>query len=408
MTQVLFGKLQMPYWVLEFWGDYEQALVYRCVQVGPFKQEFVHFLSRDAVVPDEIRLEMARYATGVGLNMSFVRPVPMDSCSGPAPAVDDDIPDVSAVRRLQVHADPLVATNCTGDDGNLTDCLEYLANYTENSTESVLPSSSEDSNDIPSIITADLPSTSQLPRPSPTTGANKTRPSTQAQLVPSVPGPPGPDCPATVNIGNISINSSVTDKMKRTRWFGSYNKTPIAPDPVRHGGRPVYSGPNHFYLYYGSEQGQWMIGLNISPHGVELEPWVTGLTGLNKDMLCPEPTKHWKDNMAKEEAEAKGASPEIIMKDIKKQMKDIKRQLEQLEDRISSPRPSPEVAPVRTVLQDSLDGIINISVLPEGPEVAPARRPSRRKLDNTIARTRSHMGGKSAKKHYVESGVQSS
>ncbi|CAK0860195.1 unnamed protein product, partial [Prorocentrum cordatum] len=91
----------MPLWVLEYWGDYEQALVYRCVQVGPFRQEYIHFLSREAFVPDKTRVDMARYAHEVGLNVSLVRPVPMDSCSASAPKAHGDFPGVPRVPRLQ-------------------------------------------------------------------------------------------------------------------------------------------------------------------------------------------------------------------------------------------------------------------------------------------------------------------
>jgi len=474
MTQVLFGKLQMPYWVLEYRGDYEQALVYRCVQVGPFKQEFIHFLSRDAMVPDEIRLDMARYATGVVINMSLVRHVPMDSCVAPIPEVHDDIPDVSAVKHLQVHADPLV--NCTGDDGNSTDCTEiFVWNYTEisttnyfdKSTESPLTSSTEISNDLQSVSTTglqqELPSTSQFPSPGLTIGSNQAQPLTWGELVPAVVGVwPHQDCPAMVNMAQLSINSSAKDRwqVKRARWFGSYNKTTIPPGPIFHGGRPIYSGPHRFHLFYGSEQRQWMIGLNYSMDGMELGPWVTGL---NKDTLCPEQTKHGEDSKIvvtntsdkatagntipkdktiagetvphdrstdetspQNKIDADESIPQLdIKKDIKKQMEHINKQLEgikkdikkhsrplkdirqQLQDTISAPPPSSEVAPIFQISQESLDDTINISALPEIPEIAQARKSLKQQMGKVIARTRSRRRGTPDKKYYAEFDAQS-
>jgi len=117
------------------------------------------------------------------------------------------------------------------------------------------------------------------------------------------------DCAETVNFNNIfKLNRSVNTE-KQAPWFGNYSKTAtvtwgkqtFVPDPFFHGGRPVYAGPNGYYLFYGLETKNWMVGKNIKSarahNGPELVgSWMPESYAFDYHMhtKCPENTKGWK------------------------------------------------------------------------------------------------------------------
>jgi len=116
-------------------------------------------------------------------------------------------------------------------------------------------------------------------------------------------------CAETVSFNNVyKINRSVNME-KTLPWFGNYSKTTtvllgkraITPDPFYHGGRPMYAGPNGYYLFYGLETRNWLVGRNIkmarARNGGEMVgSWLPEAYAFDYHMhtRCPELTKSWK------------------------------------------------------------------------------------------------------------------
>jgi len=116
------------------------------------------------------------------------------------------------------------------------------------------------------------------------------------------------DCADTVNFNNVyKLNRSVNME-KQAPWFGNYSKTTtvlwgnatVTPDPLFHGGRPVYAGPNGYYLFYGSESKNWIVSRNIKSararSGAEMiGSWMPDAYAyFHLHTKCPENAGGWK------------------------------------------------------------------------------------------------------------------
>jgi hypothetical protein len=71
----------------------------------------------------------------------------------------------------------------------------------------------------------------------------------------------------------------------RGKWFGVYNRTEIAPDPVFNKGRPIYIGPHGYFLYYVMAKGNWLVGTDYKKELAE------GYS--HKSSRCPEDATDW-------------------------------------------------------------------------------------------------------------------
>mmetsp|Transcript_96007 Transcript_96007/g.253603 ORF Transcript_96007/g.253603 Transcript_96007/m.253603 type:complete len:881 (+) Transcript_96007:103-2745(+) len=116
------------------------------------------------------------------------------------------------------------------------------------------------------------------------------------------------DCAETVSFNNIyKLNRSVNME-KQAPWFGNYTKvtkvvkgnSTFVPDPLFHGGRPVYAGPNGYYLFYGSESKNWIVSRNIKSararSGAEMiGSWMPDAYAyFHLHTKCPENAGGWK------------------------------------------------------------------------------------------------------------------
>ncbi|CAK0866348.1 unnamed protein product [Prorocentrum cordatum] len=117
------------------------------------------------------------------------------------------------------------------------------------------------------------------------------------------------DCAETVSFNNIyKLNRSVNLE-KQAPWFGNYTKvtkvvkgnSTFVPDPLFHGGRPIYAGPNGYHLFYALESKYWMVGKNVAAararSGKELVGnWLPESYAYDYHMhtRCPEYTNNWK------------------------------------------------------------------------------------------------------------------
>jgi hypothetical protein len=100
-------------------------------------------------------------------------------------------------------------------------------------------------------------------------------------------------------LNNFFKKNRTVDMAMQAPWFGLYSKQGptyagsriLASDLILNGGRPIYAGPNNYYLFYSLEAKTWGVGLNY-----------TNASGVlyahdnHMPTLCPENAKGWKIN----------------------------------------------------------------------------------------------------------------